>query len=77
MEADVRRPLEEVITVPREGDGVAAPPTIGNRLEIRRISVALEDPSLGTSLPSVGLFVSVYDRKLVLKLIPEQPLIGR
>uniref|UniRef100_M8BEV0 Pleiotropic drug resistance protein 3 n=1 Tax=Aegilops tauschii TaxID=37682 RepID=M8BEV0_AEGTA len=66
----------EVITIPEERDGVTTSPAVGNGLEVRHISVALEDPSPGTSLAPIGLLIGVNDRKLVLKIITEQPLSG-
>ncbi|XP_048550032.1 uncharacterized protein LOC125529653 [Triticum urartu] len=57
MGPDVLQSPQEGLTVPKQGDGVRAPPAIGNGLKICRIGVPLEDPILCAPQTPVGLLI--------------------
>ena len=72
---DVRGADELGITIPQTVDGVPTSPPIRDRLEICRISIAPQHPTLGTAEPPVSFFIRVDGSELILEIISHHPLI--
>lgn len=75
--ADVCRQLQQSIPIPEPRDGVPSAAAISDCLEVGSIGVTLEDPLLGVSHPSISLLIRVDDGQLVLKIVSQNPFVGR
>ena len=54
MGADVPGVLEEGYPIPKARNGVASTAPVGNRLEVSRIRVTLQDPTLSATKAPIG-----------------------
>ena len=58
MGADVPGVLKERGSIPKAGDGVASATPVGDRLEVSRIHVTLQDPTLSAPDTPIGLLIN-------------------
>ena len=59
MGADVPGVLEEGYPIPKAGNGVASAASVGDRLEVSRIRITLQDPTLSAPKAPIGLLIGV------------------